>query len=96
MHTEHSLQRLEARITGRVQGVGYRHFIVRQAQRLAVSGWVRNERDGSVFVVAEGEIAALEALLEVLGGGPDGARVHNVLADWGEAKGELDGFTVRF
>ena len=91
-----SLGRLEAQVTGRVQGVGFRHFARSQARRLGVDGWVRNESDGSVRVVAEGPRDALGEFLERLEEGPGGARVLDVRAEWSQASGEFGGFTVRF
>lgn len=94
MNTEN--QRLEARITGRVQGVGFRHFTTMQAQRLGLSGWVRNERDGSVRLVAEGADEDLETLLDAVKEGPRSARVENVSSAWDAPTGEFNGFRVRY
>ncbi len=47
-------QRLRVRINGRVQGVGFRHFVMTRARELELNGWVRNARDGAVVVEAEG------------------------------------------
>ncbi len=88
-------RRLEAVVTGRVQGVGYRYFIVREASALGVHGWVRNEPDGAVRCVAEGADGALQALLARLRAGPPGARVDGVAVAWGAALGERDGMQVR-
>lgn len=93
--TEHE-QRLEARVTGRVQGVGFRHFTTQQARRLGLGGWVRNERDGTVYLVAEGPREALDALLDALQRGPSAARVTDVQAHWMEAAGTFDDFSVRY
>lgn len=65
-------------ISGRVQGVGYRWFTLRQAQTLGVRGWVSNLPDGRVEVVAEGPSAALESLDAALRMGPRMARVDGV------------------
>jgi acylphosphatase len=79
-----------------VQGVAFRAFTRRQAHRLGLAGWVRNERDGSVRLVAEGPRYALERLLLAVHEGPPGARVDDVMAAWSAATGEFDGFGVRF
>ncbi|HMB90902.1 MAG TPA: acylphosphatase [Rhodothermales bacterium] len=89
-------RRLSVQVTGRVQGVGFRHFTRTQANRLGLSGWVRNERNGSVRLEAEGPEEDLQTLLEALRQGPAAARVRDVQADWGEAKGVFGGFEVRF
>jgi acylphosphatase len=88
-------ERLSARITGRVQGVGFRNFTQRRARRLGVSGWVRNENDGSVRLEAEGPRSALEDLLEAVHDGPRTAFVESVDAEWTDAVDEFDTFRVR-
>ena len=65
-------------VSGRVQGVGFRVFVLEEAQRLGVSGYVRNLPDGSVEAVASGETGALERLERALRAGPPGARVERV------------------
>ncbi len=90
-----SHERLTARVYGRVQGVGYRHFVWTRARRLGLTGWVRNEPDGSVAVVAEGPRPALESLLDALREGPPAARVERVETAWSPAAGTFDGFEVR-
>ena len=69
---------VKANVKGRVQGVGFRFSTQRQAQRLGVKGWVRNERDGSVTVVAEGPKAAVDEMVRWLQGGPGFANVVDV------------------
>ncbi|NPA31554.1 MAG: acylphosphatase [Chloroflexi bacterium] len=89
------MERLEARIEGRVQGVGFRHFVWQQARALGLTGWVRNRRDGSVEVVAEGPRERLDVLLAALYEGPPSAWVRSVEARWAPARGEFAEFTVR-
>jgi acylphosphatase len=89
-----SAGRLDATVTGRVQGVGFRYFVVRAAQALALTGYVRNERDGSVTVVAEGDADALIALERHLRAGPPGAVVAGVHARRGPASGAFDAFDL--
>jgi len=88
-------ERLSARITGRVQGVGFRNFTQTRARRLDLTGWVRNEPDGSVRLEAEGPRDALEDLLETVHEGPRTALVEDVAADWTDATDEFDTFRVR-
>lgn len=90
------LTRIDARITGRVQGVGFRYFTTQQARRLGVEGWVRNEANGAVRVVAEGPREVLEDFLNRLKEGPAGAKVQEIESDWREASGEFGGFAVRY
>jgi acylphosphatase len=87
--------RLEATVRGRVQGVGYRYFVVRSARRLGLSGWVANEHDGSVRVVAEGNEASIQELEEALRVGPPGAVVDRVSGVKMPATGRLGAFGVR-
>lgn len=65
-------------INGRVQGVGYRYFVRREATRLGLDGWVRNLADGNVEAVVSGDPAAVEDLIRLLETGPGGAEVAEV------------------
>ncbi|HET7725989.1 MAG TPA: acylphosphatase [Candidatus Limnocylindrales bacterium] len=87
--------RLEAVVRGRVQGVGFRWFTVTRATALGCTGWVANQPDGTVRVVAEADRGTLEQLLAELREGPDGARVEAVTATWGTATSAFAGFGVR-
>src|SRR3970282_2935575 len=83
--TETGLAALRAVVRGRVQGVGFREFVLHPARFLAVSGYVRNLPDGrSLEVVAEGSRPELEQVLAYLREGPRMSRVDAVEADWGE------------
>lgn len=88
-------ERLSARITGRVQGVGFRNFTQMRARQLGLTGWVRNEADGSVRLEAEGPRGALEDLYEALQEGPRMALVEDMEVSWEEATEEFDVFRVR-
>ena len=89
------MSRLTATVHGLVQGVGFRWFVVRQASRLGLAGWVANEADGTVSVVAEGTEDALDELYRLLASGPAGARVERVEGQRSPASGTLNGFRVR-
>jgi acylphosphatase len=87
--------RLEAVVRGRVQGIGFRYFVLRRASRLGLVGWVANEPDGSLRCVVEGSPRALDELLGILRHGPPGARVDDVETSHGAPTGGFDHFTVR-
>lgn len=90
-----SEERLTARVTGRVQGVGFRWWTRRQAEALGLRGWVMNgDDDRSVELVAEGDAASLAELEQRLQNGPSGARVEGVDARRSPASGEFDGFGI--
>ena len=72
------MKAVQARVTGRVQGVSFRWYTQEQARRLGLTGWVRNEPDGSVLLHAEGEDEAVDALLAWCHEGPTLARVRGV------------------
>ena len=87
-------ERVDANVRGRVQGVGYRVFAVREATYLGLDGFVANEADGSVRVVAEGPRSALASLLERLEDGPPAGFVDRVIARWEPARGIVAGFRI--
>ena len=89
------LVRVHAVVAGRVQGVGFRYTTIDQARRLGVRGWVRNESDGTVEAEAEGERAAVEALVRFLHRGPPGAWVQDVALSWKPHVGDLEPFHAR-
>lgn len=84
---------MAALVSGRVQGVGYRHFVQRQAETLRLAGYTENLSDGRVEVIAEGEKTDLEQLLHYLKQGSTHAVVKSVEVQWAEATG-LRGFFV--
>jgi acylphosphatase len=85
---------VHVQVQGQVQGVGFREYARREAERLGVSGWVRNLRDGSVEARGDGEEAVLRAWIALLHGGPPSARVEGLREEWGDPAG-LRGFSVR-
>ncbi|CAN5882979.1 acylphosphatase [soil metagenome] len=85
---------LTLRIYGTVQGVFFRQSTQEKAQELNLTGFVRNERDGSVYVEAEGDPQSLGKLREWCQVGPPRAKVLRVEAESGEAKG-YDRFDVK-
>ncbi len=81
-------------VHGRVQGVFFRDTIRGHAERRGVSGWVRNNADGTVEAVLEGEPDAVERLVELCREGPHGAVVDRVEVHEESAEG-LAGFAIR-
>jgi acylphosphatase len=90
------LASLQATVHGRVQGVFFRDFVARYARELKLTGYVRNLRDGSVEVCAEGERPQLEKLVEHIKVGPPHARVREVITRWSEYTGNYTGFRVGY
>jgi Acylphosphatases len=89
-------QVLEVVVRGRVQGVGFRYFVQREAIELGLTGWVANEPDGAVRCVAAGPRAVLEAFAERLRQGPPSASVGRLEFDWRPLVGQpYDSFRVR-
>lgn len=87
---------MELLVSGRVQGVGFRHFVAIHARESGLRGYVRNLPDGRVAVVAEGGVAALDRLHDVVQRGPAGGRVSGVTRSDGTATGSFADFQVRF
>ena len=96
--TEKSAAVIQARrfiVRGRVQGVGFRWFVEREAHILKIAGWVRNNPDGSVEVLAMGTRDQLAGLRSRLQEGPRAARVDDVEESEAEAVAGLSSFQVR-
>jgi len=87
---------LHAIVKGLVQGVGYRFFVIRRAELLGLTGWVKNLPDGTVEVVAEGDRELLEELIKELWKGPSAAQVTDVVVNWERYTGEFKNFDVRW
>jgi len=88
------VERLHGTVHGDVQGVGFRYFLMREAQRLGLHGWVRNRDDGTVEFVAEGGRPELERLRQAAERGPRMAQVTRVDSQWSAATGGLDSFDL--
>lgn len=82
-------------VEGRVQGVGFRYFVMEKALALGLTGWVRNAPDGRVEVEASGPRPALDRLLKAVERGPALADVTRVSADWQPADPSFKTFDVR-
>ena len=89
-------KRLVAKVYGRVQMVLFRDFTRRYARKLGLVGFVRNENDGGVLVVAEGEEAPLKLLLAKIHRGPMFSRVEDLELSWQEAVGKFSDFVIDY
>ena len=83
------------KVTGRVQGVSFRWYAAQEAQRLGVTGWVRNEPDGSVAAHVEGENEAVDAMVEWCRHGPSYAAVRHVAVSDAQTT-NADVFDIRY
>jgi acylphosphatase len=88
------MRTVRLRVSGRVQGVGYRAFVIETAARLGLAGWVRNRRDGTVEALASGDAAAIAELIAACRRGPLTAHVGAVTIDDEGDDGSI-GFNVR-
>ena len=89
-------RRLSAIVSGRVQGVNFRWFVRGHAERLGLTGWVRNLQGNRVEVVAEGQEDRLKELVRILQQGPPMASVDDIMVDWEQASGEFRIFSIRY
>jgi acylphosphatase len=87
--------RLTAWVEGRVQGVGFRYWVGREAAELDLVGSATNLADGSVEVVAEGSETGCRQLLAAMSSGVGPGRVTRITQRWGAAHGDLSGFVAR-
>ncbi len=83
-------------VTGRVQGVYYRSYAEDEARRLHLTGWVRNQRNGSVEMVIEGEERDVQAMIAWSRQGSPVSRVEDVEVAWEAYTGEFSGFGVSY
>ncbi len=82
-------------ITGKVQGVSFRYYILKEAQRLGINGWVKNLEDGRMEAIAQGKEEDLQQLLRLFRKGPPYAEVERVdMKEMPEQK--LEGFEIKY
>ncbi len=84
------------RIDGRVQGVGFRYWTIRAAERLGIRGWVRNEADGSVSLECEGSAASVDKFLHLVRQGPPGSWISRFDVRPIAVSAARKNFSVRF
>ncbi|BBD35745.1 acylphosphatase [Aminobacter sp. NyZ550] len=82
------------RISGRVQGVSFRIWTQREARRLGLNGWVRNERDGSVSALISGPEEAVTSMLDAFWQGPPGCEVRSVVQETASPADASAGFNI--
>lgn len=87
-------KRVQAQVSGRVQGVGFRYYAAHVAGELGVVGTVRNLAGGGIEAVAEAEEASLHEFLKALRHGPHAAEVTEVATAWDEPTGEFSNFVA--
>jgi len=75
---DEDLTHLRLKIEGFVQAVGYRNFVIAEATKLGLNGWVRNRSDGTVEALVSGPNPAVEAIVALCMKGPPGSTVRNV------------------
>ena len=90
-----TMARVDATVRGRVQGVGFRYWVLRVAMDSGLTGWVANAQDGSLRCVAEGPRADLERFVTALEAGPAGALVDHVATTWSPPTGTFRSFEIR-
>ncbi len=83
-------------VSGMVQGVGYRYSAVNAAARFHVSGWVRNNRDGTVEIECEGDAEDISSFIEWLKKGPSYARVSSLDVKYRPYQGFYSGFSIEY
>lgn len=89
-------KRVVLKIHGDVQGINFRYYTQEQAQKLGLAGWARNDPEGTVSIVAEGEEENLKKFVDWSRRGPSLARIDKVDISWQDYKGEFDRFDIRY
>jgi acylphosphatase len=84
------------RVHGKVQGVGFRFYATRVARRLGLTGWIRNQRDGTVDAAVEGESEKIDEWIEEIREGPRYAEVTSIEQETRPAQGKFTEFDVMF
>jgi len=88
-------KRAEILVNGLVQGVGFRYFVMREAQNLGLKGFVKNLYTGEVLTMVEGDKVLIEDLFKKIKIGPSHASVRNANINWDGTKNEFTHFEIR-
>jgi acylphosphatase len=91
-----SEKRAEIIANGLVQGVGFRYYIIKNAESLELKGYTKNLFSGEILTVVEGSRAKIEELFKKIKIGPSHASVKNCKIEWGESKNEFTNFEIRY
>lgn len=83
-------------VSGNVQGVGYRYFVMRLARKMQLNGWVKNLHTGEVEIEVEGPKGILESFIQELWTGNPWATVRNIDVQWVRFRGKYTGFDVTY
>lgn len=83
-------------VSGRVQGVFFRHYTNKRAAKLGLTGFVRNLSDGNVEVIAEGDESKLKELVKFCRKGPKSSYVEGIKIEYGKPNGEFNTFSIRY
>lgn len=86
----------EIKVTGRVQGVGFRYFVYQKANELGIKGWVKNLPDGGVLIRAQAEKIDLETFADFIKIGPTRARVEKLITSEIQVLSDFDNFSVKY
>jgi len=86
----------EIKVTGRVQGVGYRYFAAKKANEMGITGWVKNSVDGSVIIVAQGIEEEIKTFTDYLYIGPTRCRIDQVTKVKFNTLANFDNFSVKY
>jgi acylphosphatase len=89
------MERAEIIVKGLVQGVGFRYYVLRKAHELELMGYVKNQMDGTVLTVVEGEKLKIEMLFNYMKIGPMHSDVRDIKIAWRSFVGEFSNFEVR-
>ena len=92
-HSEDNLT-VNMKITGKVQGVGFRYFVLREAQKLGINGWVSNKSNGDVEALAQGEKEGLDHFIAKVKQGPAFSGVEDVSLNWVNEADQYFGFEI--
>ncbi len=90
------MQAAKITISGEVQGVSYRYFAKRSAEKLGVNGYVKNLANGDVEAFVEGEKDEIESFIESLREGPSSSQVENINVEWLETSGMFKDFRIEY